>query len=98
MSKLREFSLARMAMISALAAVAVGGCAETSGNGPSAIALPAGQSCQSIRGELNRLDSRGVPSKIEAAQSGKKLPASQQAEVDLYNKLLGQYLGAKCHV
>jgi hypothetical protein len=86
-------------MFSAVIAVSVGGCAETSGkNGPGAIALPSGQSCQSIRGELNRLDSRGVPAKIEAAQSGKKLPAAQQAEVDQYNKLLGQYLGAKCHV
>lgn len=98
MSKLREFSLARTVVIGAALAVSVGGCAETSGNGPAAISLPSGQSCQTIRGELNRLDSRGVPSKIEAAQSGKKLPAAQQAEVDKYNQLLGQYLGAKCHV
>lgn len=60
--------------------------------------LPDGKSCQQLRGEIDRLDSRGVPSKIEQANSGKKLSAANQAEVDQYNRLLQQYLGGRCHL
>ncbi len=76
------------------------GCAQygPKGGDPGAISLPSGQSCQSVRAELNKLDSRGVPARVEAAQSGKKLPPPQQAEVEQYNSLLNQYLGARCHV
>lgn len=87
-----------LALIGAGALLA--GCAGggSTGGDPGAKALPPGTSCQSIRGELNKLDSKGVPSRVEAAQAGKKLSAQQQSEVDLYNKLLGDYLGARCHV
>ena len=80
--------------------VSMQGCGgATGGNGdPGARALPAGESCQSIRGELNRLDSRGVPAQVERASSGGKLSSSQRADVDKYNDLLNQYLGARCHV
>ena len=80
--------------------VSMQGCGgATGGNGdPCARALPAGESCQSIRGELNRLDSRGVPAQVERASSGGKLSSSQRADVDKYNDLLNQYLGARCHV
>ncbi len=57
-----------------------------------------GESCQSIRSELNRLDSRGVPAQVERASNGGKLNAEQKANVDRYNQLLNQYLGARCHV
>ncbi|HET6925840.1 MAG TPA: hypothetical protein VFI48_03125, partial [Hyphomicrobiaceae bacterium] len=68
------------------------------GGDPDARPLAAGQSCGSIRQELNRLDSRGTQAKVEAATQGKKLPPAAQADVDRYNDLLNQYLGARCHV
>jgi hypothetical protein len=46
---------------------------------------------------MNRLVARGVPGKIEAANAGRRLSAKSRAEVDRYNALLGQYLGARCH-
>lgn len=78
---------------------AVAGCAGAGAGGdPGAKSLPMGQSCQSIRGELNRLDSKGVPALVERAGSGGKLSAAQRSDVDSYNNLLNQYLGARCHV
>lgn len=75
------------------------GCAGgPTGGDPGARPLPPGTTCESVRAELNKLDSKGVPSRLEAAQAGKKLNPQQQSEVDLYNKLLGDYLGARCHV
>ena len=88
-----------LALAGTLAAVA--GCAEdggTYGGDPGARPLAAGQSCGSIRQELNRLDSKGTQAKVEASTQGKKLPPAAQAEVDRYNDLLNQYLGARCHV
>lgn len=79
---------------------ALQGCggAGAGGGDPGAKSLPLGQSCQSIRGELNRLDSRGVQAYVEKASNGGKLSGSQKADADRYNQLLGQYLGARCHV
>jgi hypothetical protein len=74
------------------------GCGGASGGDPGARSLPLGQSCQSIRSELNRLDSRGVPALVEKASNGGKLSAVQKADADNYNQLLNQYLGARCHV
>ena len=68
-----------------------------SGSDPGARALPAGQSCQSIRAELNRMDAQGAQSKVERATQGKADPATK-AVADRYNGLLNQYLGARCHV
>ena len=84
----------------ALTGVALSGCASgnAAGGDPGAIAMPAGSSCQSVRGELNKLDSKGTPAKVDAASRGAKLPPAQQAEVDRYNQLLNLYLGARCHV
>lgn len=84
-----------------LAAALLSGCANEGGNDsgdPGARPLAAGQTCQSVRAELNRLDAKGTQSKVEAASQGKKLPPAAQAEVDRYNELLNQYLGARCHV
>lgn len=76
------------------------GCGGATGsNGdPGAKPLPPGESCGSIRGELNRLDSKGVPAQVERASNGGKLTPGQRADVDKYNDLLNQYLGARCHV
>ena len=84
-----------------LAALVVAGCAggnQQAGGGPGAAPLPSGRSCQDVRRELDRLDARGVPSRIEAANSGGKLSPAQRAEVEQYNGLLQQYLGARCHM
>lgn len=90
-----KVSLAGVALVAAIAA----GCsAQGSPYDPGAASLPAGQSCQSIRAELNRMDSRGAPSRVQAAAEGRRLAPGQQAEVDQYNRLLSQYLGARCHV
>jgi len=70
----------------------------TTGGDPGATPLAAGQTCDSVRQELNRLDSKGTQSKVEAASQGKKLAPAAQADVDRYNYLLNQYLGARCHV
>ncbi|MEQ1670833.1 MAG: hypothetical protein ABL893_08255 [Hyphomicrobium sp.] len=75
-----------------------GGAGAGAGGDPGAKSLPLGQSCQTIRGELNKLDSRGVPSLVEKASNGGKLNPGQKADADNYNRLLGQYLGARCHV
>jgi len=65
---------------------------------PGAMPLASGQSCGSIRQELNRLDAKGTQAKVEAAGQGKRLSAADHADVDRYNALLNQYLGARCHV
>ena len=53
-------------------------------------------SCQSLRGELNKMDSQGAQSKVEAASQGKGSP-EQRAVAGRYNQLLNHYLGARCH-
>jgi hypothetical protein len=95
----RMSSTIRCMLVAAAGALVLAGCANEGGydGDPGAIALPAGQSCGSIRQELNRLDAKGTQSKVEAASQGKKLPPAQQADVDRYNQLLNQYLGARCH-
>lgn len=90
-----------MALVAvAAAAIALGGCDAPSATGgdPGAAALPSGESCGSIREQLNKLDRKGAQASVEAANAGKKLSASQKQDADDYNRLLGQYLGARCHV
>ena len=77
---------------------ALQGCGGAAGGDPGAHNLPMGESCQSIRGELNKMDARGVQSTVERASSGGKLSTAQRADADRYNQLLSQYLGARCHV
>ena len=91
----------RMGIVAALGLAMLSGCADGGGGGngdPGAVPLASGQSCGSIRGELDKLDRKGTQSKVEAATSGKKLAPAAQADVDRYNGLLNQYLGARCHV
>jgi hypothetical protein len=80
-----------------LAALTVAGCANSGGD-PGPTALSAGESCQSIRANLLNLDKKGVQDLVERQNAGKKLSAPQKAQADLYNRLLNQYLGARCHV
>lgn len=82
------------------ATLALGACAGGGGNpngDPGARSLPAGMSCQSIRADLNKMDSQGAQSKVEAASRGKVSPETK-AVADRYNQLLNYYLGARCHV
>ena len=99
-----KISTARMALWFAVPGsrmLALAGCAGGgggTGGDPGAMAMPAGQSCQSVRAELNRLDAKGTQSRVEAVSRGSKLAPAQQAEVERYNQLLNLYLGARCHV
>ncbi len=92
-----RLKLALPLLVVALAGLVAAGCAGGAGQYGAAMAMPAGQSCRSVRAELNRLDARGTPSKIEAASRGKKLSRTARADVDRYNRLLNIYLGAGCH-
>jgi hypothetical protein len=87
----------RYLAVAALVA-ALSGCAGDDFGDPGAKPLAAGQSCDSIRQELNKLDAKGTQSKVEAASQGKKLPPAAMADVNRYNDLLNSYLGARCHV
>ena len=90
--------LRRLGPLAVVAAMALAGCAGEGKDGdPGAMPLAAGQSCGSIRLELNRLDAKGTQAKVEAAGQGKKLSGPDKADVDRYNLLLNQYLGARCH-
>jgi hypothetical protein len=82
----------------AACAVALTACADGYGGDPGATPLASGQSCGSIRQELDQLDRRGTQAKVEAASQGKKLAPKDRGDVDRYNSLLNQYLGARCHV
>jgi len=85
--------------LTAAAAIAtLAGCADGEGFGdPGAAPLASGQSCGTIRQELDQLDRRGTQAKVEAASAGKKLAPKDKGDVDRYNSLLNQYLGARCH-
>ncbi len=84
----RTMSTALKCFAAAAAVALVAGCADGDGSGygdPGAAPLAAGQSCGSIRADLDRLDKKGTQSKVEAASQGKKLPPASQADVDRYN-------------
>lgn len=80
------------------AALMAGGCASDGGGGPSTKALANGETCSSVKQQLSRLDAKGVPASVQAQAAGKKISAAQKADADLYNRLLNDYLGARCHV
>ena len=89
----------RLSMLCALgAAVSLGGCASGGGSGPTSKQLANGETCNSVNSQLNKPDARGVPSSVQAQAAGKKLSGQQKADADLYNRLLNDYLGARCHV
>jgi hypothetical protein len=80
-----------------IGAVFLAGCA-ASGANPGAPSLASSENCKSIKAQLNKLDAKGVPTYVEAQSRGKKLPPAQKADADNYNRLLNDYLGARCHV
>lgn len=84
--------------LAAAAALSLAGCTGDGFGDPGASSLASGQSCGTIRQELDQLDKRGTQGKVEAASQGKKLSAKDKSDVDRYNNLLNQYLGARCHV
>ena len=96
----RPSSRAARLLIAISAVAGLAGCAAQGapGGDPGARPLPPGQSCQSLRAELNKLDSRGVPAKVEAVSAGRKVSAQDRADADRYNELLNWYLGGRCHV
>jgi hypothetical protein len=80
-------------------ALALAGCANGNANGdPGPSALSAGETCESIRANLTKMDRSGVPALVERQNAGKSMSAAQKGQADLYNKLLNEYLGARCHV
>jgi hypothetical protein len=91
-----------------LLAVALSGCASTvpqisgpAGNSVSKpVAAPAltDRSCQSLRSEIMTREARGAARLIDRKNDGGKLNAREQAEIDTYNSLLNEYLGARCHL
>ncbi len=86
------------AMTVAIFAVVAAGCAGGGSGDPGARPLPAGETCQSLRGQLDRLLARGVQPKVEALSAGRNLSAKDRADAEAYNRILNQYLGARCHV
>lgn len=84
----------RAVVLVAVAGLAVSGCA---GGSAGAGGMAGGESCGSVRAKIARLDAKGVQSLVQAQAQGKKLSGQQKADADLYNDLLNQYLGARCH-
>jgi hypothetical protein len=62
------------------------------------VGFAGGNDCQSVRGELRRLDAMGVPGQIQAQQSGQHVSAETSARINQYNGLLEQYLGNDCQL
>lgn len=91
-------ALALVVSVSCALAGCAGGGGGSKGGDPGAKALPAGQTCQSIKTDLDRMVGRGVQSSVEANSAGKKLSPAQKADADRYNELLAYYLGGRCHV
>lgn len=72
------------------------GCASDGSGGSTS--LPGGQSCTAVRAQLAKLDRAGVPAYVQAMSAGKKLSKAKKAKAKLYNRLLDDYLKARCHV
>jgi hypothetical protein len=82
-----------------VAGLLLAGCTEGNnlGGDPGAVPLAFGQSCGSLQQEMNRLLGKGVQGSVEREASGKPVAPAAKADVDRYNALLSQYLGARCH-
>jgi hypothetical protein len=81
------------------AGVLLAGCAEGNnlGGDPGAVPLAFGQTCGSLQQEMNHMLSRGIQGSVERQAAGKPISPAAKADVDRYNSLLSQYLGARCH-
>lgn len=85
--------------IVSFAAFAAGGCAAQSGpKDPGPRPLSAGQTCQSLRTEMDSLDRRGARGIVESHLAGRPLTPEKTSMASRYLNLLDQYLGARCHV
>jgi hypothetical protein len=91
----RTIAVTAVVSIAFVLGACAGGGGSTNGD-PGARSLPPGQSCQSLRAELNKMDSQGAQAKVEASQRGNASPQNK-AVADRYNQLLNYYLGARCH-
>jgi hypothetical protein len=94
---IRRVASGLVAVGCALTLSACSGGGSSSNGDPGARPLPAGMSCQSLRADLNKMDSQGAQSKVEAVSQGKGSPEAKSV-ADRYNTLLNHYLGARCHV
>ncbi len=85
--------------LTTLALVALAGCSAqpTGPRDPGPVQLAQGETCATIRAELDGLDRKGAPGFYQLRDSGKKLSADQEAIVSSYDTLLNRYLGARCH-
>jgi outer membrane biogenesis lipoprotein LolB len=79
-----------------VAAASLAGCAAETGRVP--VGFAGGGDCQSVRGELRKLDSMGVPGQIQARAAGQHMSADANSRIDRYNYLLEQYLGNDCQL
>jgi hypothetical protein len=85
--------------IISVAACAAGGCAaQSASQDPGPRPLAAGQTCQSVRTEMDSLDRKGAREIVEAHLAGRPLTPERTNTAKRYLDLLGQYLGARCHV
>lgn len=84
--------------VAAIGLVLAGCAGGSKGGDPGAKPLPVGQTCQSLKADLDRMVSHGVQGSVEAQAAGRKLSPNQKADADRYNSLLASYLGGRCHV
>lgn len=84
------------------AAVFAAGCATSGADvkapAPAPAVAAADRSCQGLRSEIMKMEARGVSKLVDRQHDGGKLNAGQKAEIDSYNGLLNEYLGARCHL
>lgn len=104
-SFIRRWPLSAIAFgCTAMIAVALGGCATTESQigapaaAPVAAPVLTDRSCQSLRSEIMKREARGAARLVDRKNDGGKLNAREQAEIDSYNSLLNEYLGARCHL
>ena len=86
-----------LAMVAA-AALSLAGCASSSSSGRVPVGFASGGDCQSVRGELRKLDGIGTPGQIQAKQAGQRVSPDTSARIDRYNYLLEQDLGNDCQL
>ncbi len=91
-------SQASTALALLMIATTLGVRAESSASGDPGASSAHGSKLPVDQAELNRLDSRGAQGKVQAAAEGRRLGPGDMEIVNRYNSLLGQYLGARCHV
>jgi hypothetical protein len=77
-------------------AFGLAGCAAQ--NGHTLVGFTDGGDCQTVRQQLRKLDAAGVPAQIQAHAAGQPVSGTTKANIDLYNRLLEEYLGNNCQL